>query len=102
MNVPWLRVRRRPRIAILSTGDEVVMPGEPIGPNQIVASNGLSLSAFVTVCGGQPINLGIAADDRDRSTAGSPARAAPTCWSPPAAPRSASTTWCARRWSTAA
>ena len=32
MNVPWLRCGGGPRIAILSTGDEVVMPGEPVGP----------------------------------------------------------------------
>ncbi|MFQ6018959.1 MAG: gephyrin-like molybdotransferase Glp, partial [Kiloniellaceae bacterium] len=64
MNRPWLKVRRRPRIALLATGDEVVMPGEPIGPNQIVGSNGISLSAFVTACGGAPIHLGIAPDDR--------------------------------------
>jgi molybdopterin molybdotransferase len=64
MNVPWLRVRRRPRIAVLSTGDEVVMPGEPIGPNQIVSSNGFSLAAFVETQGGIAINLGVAADDR--------------------------------------
>lgn len=63
MNAPWLRVRRRPRVAILATGDEVVMPGEPVGPNQIVSSNGLSLSALVTACGGEAINLGIAGDN---------------------------------------
>jgi molybdopterin molybdotransferase len=65
MNRPWLSVRRRPRIAILATGDEVVMPGEPIGPNQIVSSNGLALGALVTACGGIPLQLGIALDDRD-------------------------------------
>ena len=65
MNLPWLDVRRKPRVAILATGDEVVMPGEPMNANQIVSSNGLSLSAFVTACGGQPINLGIAPDKRD-------------------------------------
>jgi molybdopterin molybdotransferase len=64
MNLPWLRVTRRPRVAILATGDEVVMPGEPLGPHQIVSSNGLSLAAFVTVCGGEPIHLGIAPDNR--------------------------------------
>ncbi len=63
MNAPWLRVTRRPRIAILATGDEVVMPGEPIGPTQIVSSNSLSLSAFVTACGAEPIHLGIAPDN---------------------------------------
>ena len=31
MNVPWLRVRRRPRVAILATGNEVVLPGDPVG-----------------------------------------------------------------------
>ena len=65
MNVPWLRVRRRPRVAILATGDEVVMPGDAIGPNQIVSSNSLSLSAFVVACGGLPIHLGIAPDNVD-------------------------------------
>jgi len=63
MNVPWLRVTRRPRIAVLATGDEVVMPGDAIGPNQIVSSNGLSLSAFIVACGGEPVHLGIAPDD---------------------------------------
>jgi molybdopterin molybdotransferase len=63
MNVPWLRVTRRPRIAILATGDEVVMPGEPIGRHQIVSSNGPSLVAFVTACGAEAIHLGIAPDD---------------------------------------
>ena len=62
MNRPWLRVRRRPRIAILATGDEIVRPGEPIGPAQIVSSNGFALAAFVTACGGAPVDLGIAAD----------------------------------------
>ena len=65
MNVPWLRVRRRPRIAILSTGDELVMPGEPIGPNQLVSSNGISLAGLITACGAEPFNLGIARDSRD-------------------------------------
>ncbi|MFQ5775044.1 MAG: gephyrin-like molybdotransferase Glp [Kiloniellaceae bacterium] len=64
MNRPWLRVHRRPRVAVLGTGDEVVMPGDPVGPNQIVGSNGLSLAAFVTACGGQPMHLGVAPDDR--------------------------------------
>ncbi len=64
MNRPWLKVRRRPRVAILSTGDEVVLPGEALGEGQIVASNGFSLSAFVTAAGGQAIHLGIASDDR--------------------------------------
>jgi molybdopterin molybdotransferase len=63
MNVPWLKVRRRPRVAILPTGDEVVMPGDPVGPNQIVSSNGLALAAYVSAAGGEPVDLGIAPDD---------------------------------------
>ncbi|HTS91824.1 MAG TPA: gephyrin-like molybdotransferase Glp [Stellaceae bacterium] len=62
MDRPWLMVRRRPRVAILATGDEIVMPGDPIGPNQIVSSNSIALGAFVRACGGIPLQLGIAAD----------------------------------------
>ncbi len=65
MNVPWIMVRRHPRIAILATGDEVVMPGDPVGPNQIVSSNALALGAAVRVLGAEPVLLGIADDDRD-------------------------------------
>ncbi|MEM7446387.1 MAG: molybdopterin molybdotransferase MoeA, partial [Pseudomonadota bacterium] len=44
-------------------GDEIVMPGDPIGPDQIVSSNGLGLAALVTACGGQPVLLPIARDN---------------------------------------
>jgi molybdopterin molybdotransferase len=63
MNRPWLLVHRRPRIGILSTGDEIVMPGDPIGPHQIVSSNSLALAAFVAACGGIPVSVGNAPDD---------------------------------------
>lgn len=62
MNHPWVQVHRRPRVAILATGDEVVMPGDPLGPSQILSSNGPALAAFVRACGGEPIQLGIAPD----------------------------------------
>ena len=65
MNIPWLKVRRKPRIALLATGDEVVMPGDPIGNNQIVSSNGLALRSFAVACGAEPIDLGIAPDSED-------------------------------------
>ncbi|SDF70883.1 molybdopterin molybdochelatase [Limimonas halophila] len=65
MNHPWLSVHRRPRVAILATGDEVVLPGEPLGANQIVSSNSMGLAAFVRARGGEPVNLGIARDDPD-------------------------------------
>ncbi|MBV8336136.1 MAG: molybdopterin molybdotransferase MoeA, partial [Alphaproteobacteria bacterium] len=63
MNRPWLFTHRQPRIGILSTGDEIVMPGDPIGPHQIVSSNSLSLAAFVAACGGVPVSAGNAPDD---------------------------------------
>ncbi len=63
MNRPWLLVHRRPRVAILPTGDEVVMPGDPVGPNQIVSSNALALGALVEGAGGIPVQLPIAPDD---------------------------------------
>ncbi len=65
MNVPWLSVHRKPRISILATGDDIVMPGEPIGRDQIVSSNALSLAAFITAQGGAPLDLGIAPDEKD-------------------------------------
>lgn len=65
MNHPWLPVRRRPRVAILATGDEVVRPGEPIGPAQIVSSNSYALAALVKRWGGEPTLLGVARDDDD-------------------------------------
>nr|WP_298687168.1 gephyrin-like molybdotransferase Glp [uncultured Dongia sp.] len=73
MNWPSVTVTRRPRVAILSTGDELQHPGEPLGPAQIVASNGIGLAALVTACGGDAINLGIARDtmaDLDRALDG--------------------------------
>jgi len=63
MNVPWVSVIRQPQIALLSTGDELVLPGEPLGPDQIISSNSVGLSAFIRAIGGTPINLGIARDD---------------------------------------
>ncbi len=62
MNVPWLRVRRRPRIALLANGDELVRPGESVGPNQIISSNTPALAALVEEAGGEAIDLGIALD----------------------------------------
>lgn len=65
MNVPWITVHRRPRVAILATGDEIVRPGEPLGPDQIVSSNGYTLAALVRAVGGEPIDLGIAPDESE-------------------------------------
>lgn len=62
MNAPWLAVRRKPRVAVLATGNELVMPGEPLSPGQIISSNSIALESYVAACGGETINLGIAKD----------------------------------------
>jgi len=62
MNHPALAVRRRPRVALLATGDELVMPGTEPGPGQIVYSNGYALRALARSEGAEIVDLGIAAD----------------------------------------
>ena len=58
-----LPVRRKPRVAVLATGDELVRPGEPAAWDQIVASNGLALGALSLESGAEVIDLGIVTDD---------------------------------------
>jgi molybdopterin molybdotransferase len=70
MNYPLLPVRRRPKVALLATGDELVMPGETPGPGQIVYSNGYALRALTRAEGADVIDLGIAADTLDATTSG--------------------------------
>ncbi|MGN6488809.1 MAG: molybdopterin molybdotransferase MoeA [Devosia sp.] len=62
-NQPSLTVTRRPRIAILATGDELVPPGTPLGPDQIVASNSFGLSALLAPYAESILDLGIVPDD---------------------------------------
>ncbi len=57
-----LPVRRRARVAILATGDELVAPGGALGPAQIIASNNFAVAGVVAACGGVSIDLGIAVD----------------------------------------
>lgn len=61
-NCADVTLRRRPRIGILSTGDEIKPAGSILGPGQIVNSNGPALAALITANGGIPVDLGIAAD----------------------------------------
>jgi molybdopterin molybdotransferase len=56
-------VHKRPRVAILTTGDELAEPGSPIAPNQIYNSNAYSLAAQVSEAGGEPRRLGPVKDD---------------------------------------
>jgi molybdopterin molybdotransferase len=70
MNYPQLPVRRRPKVALLATGDELVMPGETPGLGQIVYSNGYALRALARAEGAEVIDLGIAADTLDATTSG--------------------------------
>ncbi|HEY2703574.1 MAG TPA: gephyrin-like molybdotransferase Glp [Candidatus Dormibacteraeota bacterium] len=61
----WLEVGRRPRVAVLSTGDELVDPEREPGPGQIVDSNGVAVTAAVRDAGGEAVRLGIARDTLD-------------------------------------
>ncbi|MGX9393513.1 molybdopterin molybdotransferase MoeA [Nitrobacteraceae bacterium UC4446_H13] len=69
MNHPRLRVHRRPRIAVLATGDELVLPGSDPKPGQIVLSNGYALHALARQEGADTIDLGVAADTMEATTA---------------------------------
>src|SRR4030081_3084247 len=70
MNYSDLPVRRRPKVAILATGDELVMPGSTPGPGQIVYSNGYALRALARAEGAETLDLGIAAHTVAATTRG--------------------------------
>jgi len=65
MNHAMLPVRRRPVVAILASGDELVAPGEVPGPGQIVSSIPAALAPLIRNAGGEPVALGIARDTMD-------------------------------------
>jgi molybdopterin molybdotransferase len=63
-NAGTVAVARRPSIALLATGDELVLPGSPLGPDQIVASNSAGLSPLLLPYAERVADHGIARDDR--------------------------------------
>ncbi|MEM6385075.1 MAG: molybdopterin molybdotransferase MoeA [Pseudomonadota bacterium] len=65
MNCPEVTVSRRPKVAFIATGDELVMPGEAPAASQIIASNGLALAAIAEAEGAEARLLPIAADTRE-------------------------------------
>ena len=69
MNHPRLPVHRRPRIALLATGDELVMPGATPGDGEVVYSNGYALRVLARQEGGEVLDLGIARDTVEETSA---------------------------------
>jgi molybdopterin molybdotransferase len=70
MNHATVPVHRRPRMAVLATGDELVAPGTPPAPGEIVSSNGLTLMAIGNREGARTLDLGVAPDRLDATIAG--------------------------------
>ncbi len=64
-NHATLPVRRKPRVALLATGDELVPPGETPRPDQIISSVPTGLNAMLAAAGAEPERLGIASDTRE-------------------------------------
>jgi molybdopterin molybdotransferase len=64
-NHAWLTVHRRPSVAILATGDEICLPGNPVPPGGIVSSNSFMLAALVRAAGGLATILPVAGDTAD-------------------------------------
>ena len=69
MSHPALPVHRRPKVAVLATGDELKAPGSELGPGEIVYSNGFGLMALARNEGVEVIDLGIVPDDVDATIA---------------------------------
>jgi molybdopterin molybdotransferase/putative molybdopterin biosynthesis protein len=65
IGVATVDVWRKPVVAILSTGDEIIPPGQPMQPARIYDSNAQVLADAVRELGGEPLRLGITADDAD-------------------------------------
>lgn len=63
LGVKTVKVYRKPRVAVISTGTEIVAPGNTLSPGKIYDINGYTLSASVVECGATPVNMGVIPDD---------------------------------------
>lgn len=66
MGLTEVKVYSQPRIAVISTGEEIIEPGKPLPPGKIYDINAPTLRAAVQECGGKPINLEIVPDEKDQ------------------------------------
>jgi len=66
LGLTQVNVYKKPRVAVISTGAEIVEPGKPLSPGKIYDINVHTLSAAVTECSGEPVNLGIVPDETDQ------------------------------------
>ncbi|MBZ9847701.1 molybdopterin molybdotransferase MoeA [Mesorhizobium sp. CA14] len=64
-NHPALNLVRRPLVAIIATGDELLPPGSTLGPDQIISSNAYGVAAAAQSVGARVLDLGIAADRKE-------------------------------------
>ena len=69
MSHPTVPVHRRPKVAVLGTGDELKAPGSPLGPGEIVYSNGFALMALARAEGAEVVDLGIVRDQVEATVA---------------------------------
>ena len=63
LGAAWLGVRRKPRVGLIATGDELRLPGASLGAHEVASSNSFMLQAMLEAWGAVPVDLGIARDD---------------------------------------
>ena len=68
LGAAWLEVRRRPRVGLIATGDELRLPGATLARHEITSSNSPALAAMLEAWGAEPVDLGIARDTPEALT----------------------------------